>query len=71
MASLRLLRHARTACTPSVGLSVRRASNVAPDAAALTKLPNIDASKLEITKTTKPKELLPAEQLIFGRNFTG
>lgn len=30
----------------------------------------LDASKLEITKTTTPKELLPKEQLVFGKTFT-
>lgn len=31
----------------------------------------LDASKLQITKTTKPKTLPPPENLIFGREFTG
>ena len=37
----------------------------------MARLPNIDASKLEIKKNTSPKELLPYNQLVFGRNFTG
>ncbi|KAB8437357.1 hypothetical protein FH972_025037 [Carpinus fangiana] len=66
LASLRSLRCART----SLPLGIRKASNAPPDAAALKKLPDIDASKLEITKTTSPKEPRPANELIFGRNFT-
>lgn len=31
----------------------------------------IDSSRLSITKTKTPKELLPSEQLVFGRTFTG
>lgn len=30
----------------------------------------LDASKLKITKTTTPKELLPNDQLVFGKTFT-
>lgn len=30
----------------------------------------IDASKLQITKSTTPKELTPPEDLVFGRSFT-
>ncbi|KAG0133602.1 cytosolic branched-chain amino acid aminotransferase [Tuber indicum] len=35
-----------------------------------TKLPDIDASKLTITRTQTPKALMKPEDLIFGRNFT-
>lgn len=34
-------------------------------------LPGLDPSKLSITQTITPKDLVPPEQLIFGRNFTG
>lgn len=34
------------------------------------KLSSIDASQLEITKTTTPRDLLPNDQLVFGRTFT-
>ena len=34
------------------------------------KLTSIDASKLSITKTTTPKELIPNDELVFGRHFT-
>jgi len=36
-----------------------------------TTIRDIDPSKLTITSTTTPKSLLPPEELIFGRNFTG
>jgi hypothetical protein len=35
------------------------------------KIQDIDPTKLSITKTTTPKDLLPPEELIFGRNFSG
>ena len=34
-------------------------------------LPDIDPSKLEVTKTITPKQLVPNQDLIFGRTFTG
>lgn len=34
------------------------------------KLTTIDGSKLSITKTTTPKELIPSDELVFGRHFT-
>ncbi|KAK2760965.1 Mitochondrial branched-chain amino acid (BCAA) aminotransferase [Arachnomyces sp. PD_36] len=33
-------------------------------------LPGLDSSKLSITKTTTPKELIPPQDLVFGRNFS-
>jgi len=51
--------------------SVRVVSSVAPDSASLSQLPDIDVAKLEITQTTSPKELVPPEELVFGRTFTG
>ncbi|GAB7350865.1 hypothetical protein MBLNU459_g1389t1 [Dothideomycetes sp. NU459] len=38
--------------------------------AADPKLKSIDASQLSITKTTTPKDLMPNEELVFGRYFT-
>lgn len=35
------------------------------------RLQAIDSSKLSITKTTTPKDLMPNEELVFGRYFTG
>ncbi|KAK2626193.1 hypothetical protein QTJ16_004455 [Diplocarpon rosae] len=40
------------------------------EAASTTKLQEIDPSKLSITKTTTPKELVPQNELVFGRTFT-
>ncbi|KAG9959822.1 branched-chain amino acid transaminase, partial [Aureobasidium melanogenum] len=34
------------------------------------KLTTIDTSKLTITKTTTPKELIPNDELVFGKHFT-
>ncbi|KAK5120487.1 hypothetical protein LTR85_006142 [Meristemomyces frigidus] len=41
----------------------------APDASD-AKLKAIDLSQLQTTKTTTPKDLIPHDQLIFGRTFT-
>ena len=49
----------------------KRSYNILSDEIALSRLPNIDPSKLQVTKTKSPKDLVPSEQLIFGRNFTG
>lgn len=38
---------------------------------ATPKLPDIDPSKLDVTKTITPKELVPNQDLVFGRTFTG
>ena len=38
---------------------------------ALSKLPPLDPSKLNIIKTTTPMSLRPPEELVFGRSFTG
>ncbi|KAI9722236.1 MAG: Mitochondrial branched-chain amino acid (BCAA) aminotransferase [Candelaria pacifica] len=34
------------------------------------RLKDIDSSNLSVTKTTTPKDLLPPEELVFGRTFT-
>lgn len=39
--------------------------------AAAAQQAALDASKLDITKTTTPKELTPNNELVFGRTFTG
>ncbi|KAI9727530.1 MAG: hypothetical protein M1828_006472 [Chrysothrix sp. TS-e1954] len=41
-----------------------------PDQPALSSLPDIDPSQLTITKTANPKDLVPPEELVFGRTFT-
>lgn len=38
---------------------------------AETKALDIDPTKLNITKTTTPKDILPKEDLVFGHAFTG
>lgn len=38
---------------------------------SLSKLPDIDPSKLSTTETITPKQLVPNQDLIFGRTFTG
>lgn len=50
-------------CTP---LALRAYTTQAP-----AKLPDIDASKLTITRTQTPKALMKPEELVFGHNFTG
>ena len=49
----------------------RRWYSMKIDDASLENLPRIDPSKLSITKTVTPKELVPPEELVFGRTFTG
>jgi branched-chain amino acid aminotransferase len=39
--------------------------------APASQLPGLDASKLTITKTTTPKELMDSKDLVFGKYFTG
>jgi branched-chain amino acid aminotransferase len=45
--------------------------SIQAESASTVKLQDIDPSKLSITKTTTPKELVPREELVFGRTFTG
>ena len=47
------------------------ATNFSASAAAASQLPGLDPSKLTITKTTTPKELMDSKDLVFGKNFTG
>lgn len=35
------------------------------------QLPDLDASKLTVTKTSTPKELQKPQDLVFGKTFTG
>ena len=49
----------------------RRAYSIHADAPSGVKIQDIDPTKLSITKTTTPKDLLPPRELLFGRNFTG
>lgn len=38
---------------------------------AIARLPGMNPDSLHVTKTTKPMSLLPPEELVFGRSFTG
>lgn len=49
----------------------RRSYSIQSQEEELARLPDIDPNKLSITKTTTPKQIVPPEELIFGRNFTG
>jgi branched-chain amino acid aminotransferase len=40
-------------------------------APAASQLPDLDPSKLTITKTTTPKEPMDSKDLVFGKYFTG
>jgi branched-chain amino acid aminotransferase len=60
-----------TAAPLSASLRCRRAYSIHADASVGTKIQDIDPTKLTITKTQTPKDLLPPEELIFGRNFSG
>ncbi|EON61196.1 branched-chain amino acid aminotransferase [Coniosporium apollinis CBS 100218] len=48
----------------------RRAYSLQIDTESDPKLAGIEPSKLSVAKTTTPKDLLPPEELVFGRNFT-
>lgn len=48
----------------------RRPYSIAAPDATDPKLRNIDLSKLQITKTSTPKEIMSNEDLVFGRFFT-
>ncbi|RDW71987.1 putative branched-chain-amino-acid transaminase [Coleophoma crateriformis] len=44
--------------------------SIKAESASTAQLHELDASKLTITKTTTPKELVPPSELVFGRTFT-
>jgi branched-chain amino acid aminotransferase len=60
-----------TAAPLSASLRCRRAYSIHADASVGAKIKDIDPTKLTITETTTPKDLLPPEELLFGRNFSG
>jgi hypothetical protein len=37
----------------------------------MSRLPDVDPSKLTVTETITPKQLVPNQDLVFGRTFTG
>ncbi|KAI9677058.1 MAG: Mitochondrial branched-chain amino acid (BCAA) aminotransferase [Caeruleum heppii] len=47
-----------------------RSYSIKVSSASTPKLADIDASQLSVTKTTTPKDLVPPEELVFGRTFT-
>jgi hypothetical protein len=48
-----------------------RSYSIQAKAASTVKLQDIDPAKLSVTNTTTPKELVPPNELVFGRTFTG
>ena len=58
-------------CRSFASTSWRSRSALQADEDTLSKLPGLDASKLSITQTITPKKIVPPEELIFGRTFTG
>lgn len=67
-----LLRTSNNAYTArALGASLWRRSYSIKPVSASPELPGVDPSKLEITKTSTPKELTPNNQLLFGKTFTG
>ena len=69
--SYRSFRPAATPLGATLRCRTRRTYSIHADASVGTKIQDIDPTKLSITKTTNPKDLLPPEELIFGRNFSG
>ncbi|KAL8893797.1 MAG: hypothetical protein Q9192_004913 [Flavoplaca navasiana] len=53
-----------------INWQLRRPYSIQSQEEAIAKLPQIDPNALSITKTTTPKELVPPEELVFGRTFT-
>lgn len=49
----------------------RRCYSIKSDEEALKDLPGINPSKLVVTESITPKELIPHQDLVFGRTFTG
>jgi branched-chain amino acid aminotransferase len=52
-------------------LSSRHARWYSVQVDAAPRLADIDPAQLTVTKTSNPKALLPLDQLVFGRSFTG
>ena len=49
----------------------RRPYSIQSQEEEIAQLPDINPGALSITRTTTPKPILPPEELIFGRTFTG
>ncbi|KAI4610136.1 branched-chain-amino-acid transaminase bat2 [Alternaria metachromatica] len=54
----------------SLRCRTQRPYSIHADKSVGEKIQDIDPTKLSITKTTTPKDLLPHEELVFGRNFS-
>jgi branched-chain amino acid aminotransferase len=65
------LRSARSAARPAAALRFSRAYSIKATAASDSKLHRLDATKLSVERTGKPKALLPPDELVFGKTFTG
>lgn len=65
--------HFRSGCDIGVKGRHGRLKNfsIHADSATAKKHQPLDASKLTIKKSSKLKDLLPPEKLVFGRHFTG
>lgn len=64
-------RTTRAPCTTALYSPLwRRSYSIKPTSKA-AELPGLDPAKLQITKTSTPKELTPNEELLFGKTFTG
>jgi branched-chain amino acid aminotransferase len=64
------LRSARSAARPAAALRFSRAYSIKATAASDSKLHRLDATKLSVERTGKPKALLPPDELVFGKTFT-
>ncbi|OKL59083.1 Branched-chain-amino-acid aminotransferase, cytosolic [Talaromyces atroroseus] len=64
------MRTSRVQCTESLYSPLWKRSYSIKPISKTAELPGVDPSKLEITKTSTPKELTPNDQLIFGKTFT-
>lgn len=56
---------------PLLRIQYPRFYSIQSNEAEIAKLPGINPESLSIIQTTTPKELLPPEELVFGKNFTG
>lgn len=45
--------------------------SIKTDEDALQMLPGVDPTKLVVTESITPKELIPHQELVFGQTFTG
>ncbi|KAI8936394.1 Mitochondrial branched-chain amino acid (BCAA) aminotransferase [Plenodomus lindquistii] len=64
------LRSSAAPLSASLRCRTQRAYSIHADASVGEKIKDIDPTKLTITKTKTPKDLLPPEELVFGRNFS-